>query len=178
MSQDGWEVNTHIKPGKHTLNKHILKKYLIIPQTSWLKLIERCAVPKPERLVSAHKTWAVDARKHWRRLAWRLWELQMECVCAVAVSFCGSWKCVSCTAVGTALPPHAPAVPLPLWFTVWLFIRRLHAGACGRPPFHHALRQLGLLQTHTHCQPSPVHTHKASWIWTYYFQCRQDLCRY
>lgn len=115
--------------------------------------------PKHDRLINSHRTWTVDAQKHWRRLTWRLWELQMECVCVVAVSFCGSWKCVSCTAVGTALPPHAPAVPLPLWFTVWLFIRRLHAGACGRPPFHHALRQLGLLHAHTVNPLECTHTH-------------------
>lgn len=151
----------------------------------------RCAVPKHERLIDSHRTRAGDVRKHWRRLAWRLWELQMECVWAVAVSFCGSWKCVSCTAVGTALPPHAPAVPLPLWFTVWLFIRRLHAGACGRPPFHHALRQLSLLQTHTHCQPFFIlHTHcsfdliillsvhTGSWYWLslYILQRNTRIC--
>lgn len=111
-------------------------------------------------LIKFHRTWTVDAQKHWRRLACRLWELQMECVCVVAVSFCGSWKCVSCTAVGTAVPPHAPAVPLTLWFTVWLFIRRLHAGACGRPPFHHAQAVRPPSNTHTLTTLSTLHTQR------------------
>lgn len=88
------------------------------------------------------------------------------CVC-VAVSLSTIWFCMSCTAAVTVLPPLGAFVPFALWFTVWIFIRRPHAGACGTPRLHRVDRQLGLPWTpcqtsthsHTHCstRTSPEH---------------------